>query len=123
MSQLCEIKIRWYVASVSFSDGKTPRRTFKLNDLTLLDDIKDEIHYLLPYGDKRKVVKLEYRSPSVDNEGNVVFNKVELKNQDDVMAMWRTFFGFEEKYPLGFEATVRRTVDEILKMCKRPPGY
>ncbi|XP_058732910.1 uncharacterized protein LOC131604491 [Vicia villosa] len=105
MSQY-DINIRWYVASVFYYDGKTFGRTLKLNDYTLLDDIIDEVHYPLPYGDKRKIVKLKYRSLSVDNEGKVVYNNFELKNREDVLTMWRTYFDFEEKIPLKLVATI-----------------
>src|SRR4051812_23791953 len=88
MSQY-DINIRWYVAVISYSDGETPGRTIKLNDYTSLDDIIDEIHYCLPYGDKQKIVKLEYRSLSVDNEGNVVYSNFELKNREDVTNIFR----------------------------------
>lgn len=49
---MSQINIDWYVAHVSFSSF-TLRRTFKLTDFTSLEDIKYEIHYLLPYGDNR----------------------------------------------------------------------
>lgn len=78
MSQMSQINIHRYVENVSFS-GSTPRRTFKLTDFISLEDIKDEIHYLLPYEDKRRIVKLEYRSLSIDNRGKIEFNKFELK--------------------------------------------
>ncbi|XP_058766241.1 uncharacterized protein LOC131639802 [Vicia villosa] len=122
MSQF-DINNRWYVASVSYSDDKTPGRTFKLNDYTLLDDIIDEIHYRLPYRDKRKVVKLEYRSPSVDNKGDIVYNNFELKNRENVSSMCRTYLEFEEEISLELVATVQRTVKQTLKMCKCPLDY
>lgn len=70
---------------------------FKLTDFISLKDIKDEIHYLLPYRDKRRIVKLEYHSPSIDNEGKIEFNKFKLKTQVDVRVMWDTYFRFKIK--------------------------
>ncbi|CAL5191721.1 unnamed protein product [Lathyrus oleraceus] len=122
MSQISSLNINWYVANVSFYNG-APRRTFKLNEFTSLDDIKDEIHYLLPYGDNRKIVKLEYLSLSIDNRGKIEFRKFELKTQADVRAMWNTFFYFKIKVLLELEAMILRSVEDILKTCKRPPVY
>ncbi|XP_050885549.1 uncharacterized protein LOC127091071 [Lathyrus oleraceus] len=119
---MSQINIDWYVANVSFS-SYTPVRMFKLIDFTSLEDIKDEIHYLLPYRDNRKIVKLEYRSPSIGNRGNIEFNKFELKTQAGVRAMWNTFFRFEIKVLLELEATISRSGEDILKMLRRPPGY
>src|SRR4051812_45583022 len=104
-------KIPYLLVPWIYRYGKILGRTFKLTDYISLDDIIDEIHYRLPYGDKRKVVKLEYRSPSIDNEGNIIYNNFELKNREDVLAMWRTNFDSEENIPLELEATVRRTIE------------
>lgn len=54
---MSQINIDWYVTNVSFSNP-TPEPTVKLTDFTSLEDIKYEIHYLLPYGDNRNIVKL-----------------------------------------------------------------
>lgn len=120
MSQMSQINIYWHVANVSFSDS-TPGRTFKLTDFTSLKDIKEEIHHLLPYRDNQNIVKFNYCSPLIDNEGNIEFSKFKLKTQADVRAMWDTFFGFEEKVLLELEVTLQRSVEDILKMCKHPP--
>lgn len=96
------------------------RWTFKLTDFTFLKDIKDEIHLLIPYRDNRKIVKLEYRSSSIDNGGKIEFNKFEIKMQVDVRDM---YFHFEEKIMLELEAIVSISVEDIAKMLKCPPGY
>ena len=96
---------------------------FKLNEYTSLADIKYKIHRLLPYGDNRRIVKLDHRSLSIDNRWKIEFNNFELKTDADIRAMWNTYFRFETKVPLELEATLQRSVEDILKMCKRPPGY
>lgn len=122
MSQMSTLNIVWYVANVSFSNGALGR-TFKLKDFTSLNDIKDEIHYLLPYRDNRKIKKIEYRSPSFGNREKIEFSKFELKTQADVWAMWNTFFRFETKISFELEARISRSIGDILKMLKRPPEY
>ena len=119
---MSQINIHWYVTDVSFSDF-TLEWTFKLTNSTSLEDIKDEIHYLLPYRDKQRIVKLEYRSPSIDNEGKIELNKFKLKTQANVRAMWDTYFCFKTKIPLKLEAMLQRSVEDILKMYKRLPRY
>lgn len=116
------LNIDWYVANVSFSN-RGPGHTFKLNEFTSIDDIKDKIHYLIPYRDNRKIKKVEYRSSSIDNGGKIEFSKFELKTQVDVRVAWKKFFYFEIKVPLMLEATISRSIEDILKMLKRPPGY
>ena len=68
MSQISQININGYIANVSFSISKNGR-TIKLIDFTSFEDIKDEINYVLPYGDNHNIVKLEHRSLSIGNEG------------------------------------------------------
>lgn len=68
-------------------------------------------------------MKLEYRSPSIDNGGKSELKKFELKTQVDVRVMWNTYFRFETKVLLKLEATVQISVEDIMMMCKRPPGY
>lgn len=68
MSQISQININGYVANVSFSISKNGR-TIKLIGFTSFEDIKDKINYVLPYRDNHNIVKLEYHSLSIGNEG------------------------------------------------------
>lgn len=110
---MSQIKISWYVTDIFFYNA-TPGRNFKLTEYTSLADIKDEIHYFLSYGDNRRIVKLEYRSPSINNEEKIEFNNFEPKI--NVRAMWNIFFYFEIKIPLKLKAKIPRLVKDILKM-------
>ena len=85
-----------------------------------ISKMKSTISYLT---DNRRIVKLEYRTSSIDNGGKIEFNKFELKTQADVRAMWNTYFRFETKVLLELEATISRSVEDIVKMLKRPPEY
>lgn len=95
----------------------------KLTEFTSLEDIKYEIHQLLPYGDNRRILKLEYRSSSIDNERKIEFNKFEFKTQTDVRAMWNTYFCFKTKVLLELEATISKSAENIAKMLEHPFGY
>lgn len=63
-------------------------------------------------------MKLEYRSPSIDNGGKIEFNNCGLKVDVDVRAMWNTFFCFETKITLELKGTIPRSVEDIIKMLK-----
>lgn len=63
MWQMSQINIIWYVANV-FLSSAIPRKKFKINEYTSFADLQYEMHNLIPYGDNKKIVKLEYCSPS-----------------------------------------------------------
>lgn len=77
----------------------------------------------MPYGDNPRIVKLEYRSPSIYNRENIEFNNFELKTDADVRALLNTFFRFETKIILELKVTIPRLVDDILNILKCPPVY
>lgn len=65
------------------------------------------------------MVKIEYRSPSIDNERKMGFNKFELKTDEYLKVMWSTFCRYKIKGPLEVDATVGRSIDDIMQMLKR----
>ncbi|XP_058777018.1 uncharacterized protein LOC131651371 [Vicia villosa] len=115
------MNIEWYVGVVHFT-GATPSREFKFTTLTPIEDVREILQELLPYNDNRKVVKIEYRSPSVDKDGKLVFINYELKNDVDMQAMWNTFTNFEEKVLIEVNATISRSTDDIIMMLQCPRG-
>lgn len=82
-----------------------------------------EVHNILPYGDNRKIVKFEYRSPAINNECKIEFNNYELKKDADVRAMSNIFFRFETKDSIEVEARISISVEDIVKILKRLPDY
>lgn len=68
-------------------------------------------------------MKLEYRSPSIDNGGNIEFDNFELKTDADVTTIWNNFFHFEIKLTLELEAMISRSIKDNVKMLKCPPRY
>ena len=66
------------------------------------------------------MVKLEYRAPSLDTEGNVKFIPFELKNDDDLEVMWDTFQQYSTKGPIEMDVTLCRSVGNVIKMLCHP---
>lgn len=66
------------------------------------------------------MVKIEYRSPLIDNEGNIRFNKFELKIGEDLKVMWSIYHQYQTKDLIEVDAKIVRYVDDIIKMLKLP---
>ena len=66
------------------------------------------------------MVKLEYRSPSLDAEGKVKFTLFQLKNDDDLEVMWETFQQYSTKSQIEMDASLRRSTEDVIKMLQRP---
>ncbi|XP_058776680.1 uncharacterized protein LOC131651008 [Vicia villosa] len=115
------MNIKWYVGVVHFI-SVTPSREFKFAKYTPIEDVCEILQKLVPYDDNRKVVKIEYRSPSVDKYGKLVFINRELKNDADIQAMWNTFTSFEEKVSIELDVTISRSVDDIIMMFQHLRG-
>src|ERR1051325_9692520 len=106
-----KLDITWVVGVVHFL-GDIPSHEFKITVYTSIEEVRETLQELVPYGDGRKVEKIEYCSPSIDNEGNRHFMSRELKNGNDLRAMWSTYQSFQEKVSIELEATLPRTVDD-----------
>ena len=48
------------------------------------------------------------------------YNLIELKNDEDVKAMWKSFHRRLTKGPIELDAEIRRSVDDIMKCLIRP---
>lgn len=59
--------------------------------------MKSTLDNLLGYPDNKRIVKLYYRSPLIDNEGDIQFKMFELKTNVDLMIMWSTCHHYETK--------------------------
>ena len=66
------------------------------------------------------MVKLEYRSPSVDTEGNIKFTPFELKNDEDLEVMWATFQRYSSKGLIEMDVKLQRSTEDVIKMLQRP---
>lgn len=68
-----------------------PPVSFRLIEDTPLDVLKFQLDNFVHHTDYRKVVKIDYRSPSIDNEGKIRFSKFERKTNEDLKVMWNTY--------------------------------
>lgn len=50
----------------------------------------------------------------------VKYNLIDLKTDEDLKAMWRSYQCMLTKGPIEFDATISRFVDDIIKMLKHP---
>ncbi|XP_058776951.1 uncharacterized protein LOC131651300 [Vicia villosa] len=114
-----KMNIEWHVGVVHFI-GATPSRKFKLTTYTPIEEVCVILHEFVPYSDNLKIVKIEYRMPSVDKDGKLVLINHELKNDADMRGMWNTYTSFEEKVLIELDATISRSVDDIIMMLQRP---
>lgn len=64
--------------------------------------------------------KIEFRAPSIDIEEKVKYNNIELKNDEDLNVMWKTYHHRPTKGTIEFDVAIARSVDDIIKMLKRP---
>ena len=117
-----KLNIEW-VAGVVHFPGDEPSCEFKITMYTPISEVRETLQELVPYGNSRKVEKIEYRSPSIDNEGNLQLMHRELKNRNNLRAMWSTYRSFQEKVSIELDATLSRIVDDIMRMLQRLPVY
>lgn len=116
------MNINWHVTYVYFNDVK-PLVEFKFNECIPFADLKYILQDLLPYEDNWKIVKLEYCSPSIDNEGKIEFNNFELKTGANLRAVWNIFSSLETKLVIEVDAIILRSIKYIMKMLKRTEEY
>lgn len=122
MSQMSQMKTIWYVANVSFFSA-TPRQEFKIDEYIPFADLHYEVQNLLPYADNQKYMKLEHCLASINDVCKIEFNNYELKTDANVRVVWKIFLRFETKVLIKVEATISRSIEDIVKMLKCPHGY
>lgn len=66
------------------------------------------------------MIKIEYHSASIDNEGKIKFIKFELKTNAYVNVIWSIFQRYTTKGVIEMDATIVKSTNNILKMLKRP---
>lgn len=98
---------------MSTSTVVKPSIKFKFNEYISFPDLKYILHNFLPYSDNKKLVKFEYRSPSIDNKGKIEFINFEQKTGAYLKAMWNTFFCYKMKVPIEVDTMISRSIDSI----------
>lgn len=94
---------------------------FKFNEYTHFAFLKYILEILLSYSDTQKIVKLRYRSSSIDNEGKIEFNNFKMKKSVDFRAMWNRIFRYEIKVLIEVDVTISRSIEDIMKILERSP--
>lgn len=69
--------------------------------------------------ENRKAGKIEFREDWINNDGRVKYNFIELKTDEDLKIMWRSYHHRLTNGPIEFDATIFIFVDTIFKMLKR----
>ena len=90
------------LAAVYYNGGKPPHLFMIRNDVTLsgLKDQLDQINCQLNHRDTRRVVGVEYWCPMFDSAGSLRFNRMKLKNDDDVRTMFSVFGQHSTRGPI-----------------------
>ncbi|XP_058725795.1 uncharacterized protein LOC131597098 [Vicia villosa] len=106
--------------SIVYFNGAKPPLQFRFSEDTLFTESSTALNSLLQYPENQKLVKLEYRSPSLDTEGNVQFTQFALMTDVDLKVMWSTFRQYSTKCPIEVDAKFQRSRKDIIKMLQRP---
>ncbi|XP_058774717.1 uncharacterized protein LOC131648989 [Vicia villosa] len=109
-----------HLAFVYFNSGYPMSFQFRFSHDTLFAKLISSLNSLLQYPENRKVVKLEYRSPSLDDEGDVQFTPFDVKNDEDLAVIWITFDRFSSKGPIELDAKLQRSGADVIKMLTHP---
>lgn len=119
LTKTTRMKKYWFITFVYFNDVLPPLQ-FRVTTDTLLVDLKSRMQNNLHYSDNRRVIKIEYYSPSLYNTWKMKFRKFELKMNEDLRIVWSTFHCYATKDPIEVNVTLARSTDDILKMLKCP---
>src|ERR1051325_6853597 len=106
-------------AEVYYNDRK-PVVEFKLSDGSeSFSALKETLNGLLPDSENRRETEIEFREDYIGTDGWVKYNLIELKNDEDVKAMWKSFRRRITKSLIELDAEIRRSVDNVMKCLKR----
>ncbi|XP_058755606.1 uncharacterized protein LOC131628809 [Vicia villosa] len=109
------IKVEVYI------NGNNPHVEFKLPEgATSLANLTYKLNELLSDIDNIRVRKIEFREDCIDSNGRVKCNLIELKTDEDVKTMWKSFRRRITKGSIELDAHIIRFVDDIIKMLKHP---
>ena len=69
------------------------------------------------------MIGVEYRCPLSDSTGSLRFSRMKLANGDDVRTMFSVFGQHSTRGPIELNASLVRSVEQILKSLNRPKNY
>lgn len=74
---------------------KNPFQFRAYEDIHLVD-LKFKLNTLLQYPENRRIVKLEYLSPLIDDEGKIWFTKLKRNTDKKLRVIWSTFYCYSK---------------------------
>src|SRR3954464_1203612 len=114
------IQIYPHLAFVYFHTGYPIPFQIRFSCDTPFAELITSLNTLLQYPENQKVVKLEYRSPSLNDEGDIEFTPFKIKNDEDLAVLWTTFDRFSSKGPIELDAKLQRSGADVIKMLTHP---
>ena len=83
---------QFLIKAEMYYNDNNPLVEFKLlNGFESFATLKETLNNLLSDSDNRRVTKIEFWEDWIDTNGMVKYNLIELKNDEDVKAMWKSF--------------------------------
>lgn len=79
---------------------------FRVTNGTTLVDLKFKLKNLLQCPNHRRVVKIEYHLPFIDNKENMNFGQYELKIDENLRNMLKIFHCYAANGPTKVDATI-----------------
>jgi hypothetical protein len=121
-----DIRVNTHLAAVYFNNGNP--NLFRIHVDVTLADLKQQLdqlnRHLNGHRDTRRVTHIEYRRPSVMEDGRVVsFTNMVLRTDEDVRSMFSIFSQYSTKGPIELDAKLVRSVTDILTSLNRPRTY
>ncbi|XP_058733243.1 uncharacterized protein LOC131604845 [Vicia villosa] len=103
-----------------YFNGRNPAVQTKIPDgPESFATLKETLNNLRLDSDNIRVTKIEFREDWIDINGRVKYNLIELKNDEDVKATWKSFRRRIIKGPIELDAQIQRSVDDIMKCLIR----
>lgn len=99
---------------------KPPIEFGLLSDTTCHTLLRSKLNNMLLESENKNVSKVKFFAPWIDIDGTMKYDHIELKSVEVLKVVWRTYNHRLTKGPIEFDATIFRSVDDIIKMLKRP---
>lgn len=82
------------------------------------NDIQTQIRHVTKF--EREIVTLRYWKPYINSNDMLLYEEIWICNDGDVREMFDSYLNFINLGPLELYVSFRRTVDEIVSLCKKP---
>ncbi|XP_050919013.1 uncharacterized protein LOC127136509 [Lathyrus oleraceus] len=113
--------LQFFIKAKVYFNEAAPPAEFRLPDGTIsLTTLTFKLNELLPDTDNENKRKIEFPEDWIDIDGRVKYNLIELKTNEDLTVMWRSFRCRLTKGLIELDAKISRFVDDIIKMLKCP---